>query len=33
MIDFNQIMTSDYTVGVIAVILVILLILLARKKD
>ncbi len=33
MVDFNQIITSDYTVWTILIILVVLLILLARKKD
>jgi hypothetical protein len=32
MIDFNQIITSNYTVGVVAVVLVVLLLLLSRKK-
>ena len=33
MLDFNQIITSDYTVWAVLIILVVLLILLARKKD
>ncbi len=33
MVDPYKIMTSDYTVGAVSIILVILLILLARKKN